>query len=91
MQINLNVNRSLLTNINKLSQIHRRYESLWTVEQGPKNPYYRDGVTPGMRNHLGARSAGGGCSFRAPASRRPTESERERKGLGQLRMKENRI
>ena len=62
MQINLNVNRSLLTNINKLSQIHRRYESLWTVEQGPKNPYYRDGVTPGMRNHLGARSAGGRCS-----------------------------
>ncbi len=33
----------------------RRYESLWSAEQGPKNPFYRDGITPGMRNHLGAR------------------------------------
>ena len=26
---------------------------LSTRAQGPKNPYFVDGVTPGMRNHLG--------------------------------------
>jgi hypothetical protein len=29
-----------------------RVEQLWAPVEGPKNPFYRDGVTPGMRNHL---------------------------------------
>jgi len=35
------------------SQYNPKYEALWAVEQGPQNPYYVNGITPGMRNTLG--------------------------------------
>jgi len=44
----------MIANASKVMSFNPRYESLWSAEQGPKNPFYRDGITPGMRNHLGA-------------------------------------
>ena len=47
----------LITRGAHLWQYNPKYENLWAAEEGPKNPYYVNGITPGMRNTLGGFSA----------------------------------
>lgn len=43
----------MVANQSKVVNYNPTYEALWAPELGPKNPFYADGITPGMRNTLG--------------------------------------
>lgn len=47
------VQTPMISNDAKVVPYNPKYEALWAAEQGPKNPFYVDGITPGMRNTLG--------------------------------------
>jgi len=44
---------AMVSNTSKIVQYNPTFEQLWAPEAGPLNPYYANGVTPGMRNTLG--------------------------------------
>ena len=46
----------LITHGAHLWQYNPKYENLWAADEGLKNPYYVNGITPGMRNTLGGFS-----------------------------------
>uniref|UniRef100_A0A7S4KY98 Pre-mRNA-processing factor 17 n=1 Tax=Guillardia theta TaxID=55529 RepID=A0A7S4KY98_GUITH len=45
--------QKMVANNSKMVTYNPSYEALWTPEAGPSNPYYQNGITPGMRNTLG--------------------------------------
>ena len=38
----------MVANQSKSINYNPTYEALWAPEQGPKNPFYADGITPGL-------------------------------------------